>query len=142
MSYPLASLPAKYQRQAEHQLMQKNVTMDNVLISDGKQEQKKERMTKTEQRFEREVLLPMVDSGELKRYQFEGVSFDMKNGHRYTPDFEACDGTRMVCFEVKGSYKLGSYQRARLAFDQCKVERPWIVWRWFEINEYGLWVEK
>ena len=102
----------------------------------------KPKMTKTEQRFEREVLKPMVASGELKRYQFEGITFRMENGHRYLPDFEGCDGTRMVCFEVKGAYRLGSYQRARLAFDQCKVERPWIVWRWFELNEYGLWVEK
>ena len=55
----------------------------------------------------------------------------MANGHRYTPDWVVVTtGGRIECHEVKGGYALHSQQRARLAFDQARVEYPWIVWVW------------
>jgi hypothetical protein len=76
--------------------------------------------------------------------RFNGVSFRMENTHRYTPDFSWFDASgRLTCLEVKGSYKLESYQRARLAFDQCRSEYPFVVWIWVERNTDGTWkVEK
>ena len=66
--------------------------------------------TKTELEYKRRYL-----QGRDARY--EGVTFRMANGHRYTPDWvcQLADG-QLVCIEVKGSYRLGSYQRALVAF--------------------------
>ena len=67
---------------------------------------------------------------------FEGCSFRMSNGHRYTPDWVVCKENLLLCVEVKARGKNGfrhpSYQRARLAFDQCKFDYPAIQWRWAE----------
>ena len=71
--------------------------------------------------------------------RFQGVTFRMANGHRYTPDWVTMDGDRMTCIEVKGSYRLGSYQRARLAFDQARIEWPGVTWIWAELSESGEW---
>ena len=70
--------------------------------------------------------------------RFEGLTFRMANGHRYTPDCIVIrtDG-QVECHEVKGSYKLGSYQRARLAFDQARVEWPGLTWIWAEKRKEG-----
>jgi hypothetical protein len=81
--------------------------------------------SKTEMEYERRFL-----AGAGAR--FEGVSFRMANGHRYTPDWVVCAAGRLTCHEVKGGFRLGSYQRARLAFDQAKVEFPDVTWVWAE----------
>jgi hypothetical protein len=66
-----------------------------------------------------------------KDAQYEALTFRMANGHRYTPDWVVfTDKGKIECHEVKGGYALGSEQRARLAFDQAKVEFPWIIWVW------------
>ena len=63
--------------------------------------------------------------------RYEALTFRMANGHRYTPDWVVfTDAGKIECHEVKGGYALGSEQRARLAFDQAKVEFPWIIWVW------------
>ena len=81
---------------------------------------------KTEERFRREYLEPRG----IKAV-FEGATFRLANGHRYTPDWVWLDETgRAVCVEVKGSYKLPSYQRARMAYDQARIEWPGIIWIW------------
>ena len=68
-----------------------------------------------------------------KDARYEAVTFRMANGHRYTPDWVVvADGKPIECHEVKGAYRLGSYQRARLAFDQAAVEWPGIRWVWGE----------
>lgn len=63
--------------------------------------------------------------------RYEALTFRLANGHRYTPDWIVftADG-KIECHEVKGGYALGSEQRARLAFDQAKVEFPGIIWVW------------
>jgi len=63
--------------------------------------------------------------------RYEALTFHMANGHRYTPDWVVFTGDGNIeCHEVKGGYALGSEQRARLAFDQARVEFPWVVWVW------------
>jgi hypothetical protein len=58
-------------------------------------------------------------------------SFDMSNGHKYTPD--CINEADMLFAEVKGWAGHHSKGRSRLAFDQCCVEFvPWV----------GLWVER
>ena len=88
-------------------------------------------MSKTEQRY---LFDRLMDKGA----RYEAITFKMASGHRYTPDFVTWDEwmgcPRMVVHEVKGSYRLGSYGRARLAFDQCKVEFPHIAFVWAEWN--------
>ena len=87
----------------------------------------------TEARYYTAHLAPRVRAGELATVAYEGVSLKMLNGHRYTADW-ACwrsDGT-MELHEVKGGYRLPSYQRARLAFDQVRIEFPQIVFVWHE----------
>jgi len=75
-----------------------------------------------------------------KDARFEVLTFHMANSHRYRPDWTYFEPSgRLVCVEVKGSYKLGSYQRARLAFDQAAVEWPEIRWLWAE-KTYDGWV--
>jgi len=83
---------------------------------------------KTEAAYRREVLGRRTD---LVSVHFEGITLRMANGHRYTPDWVVVTvADRIECHEVKGSYALHSQQRARLAFDQARVEFPWILWVW------------
>ena len=98
----------------------------------AEKQSKKPAMTKTEMEAQRLFCPPGA--------RFEGVTFAMSNGHRYTPDFVWWgDDGRMTCMEVKGSFRLGSYQRAKLAFDQCKAEFPQVTWVWKERQKDGSW---
>ena len=91
---------------------------------------KKRQPTKTEERYNRECL------GGAGR--FEGLTVRLQNGHRYTPDYVVVVQNRAIeCHEVKGAYRLGSYQRARLAFDQARTELPWFRWVWAELTKDG-----
>jgi len=74
-----------------------------------------------------------------KSARFEALVFRLANGHRYTPDWVYVEGGRLVCVEVKSSRRLGSYQRARVAFDQAAVEWPDARWIWAERCEDGSW---
>ena len=78
---------------------------------------------KTEARYRDEFL-----SGMEARY--EALTFRMGNGHRYTPDWVVLRDGCIECHEVKGSYRMHSHQRARLAFDQARVEFPGFVFVW------------
>jgi len=75
---------------------------------------------------------------------FEGLSFKMANGHRYTPDYAVLGPNFVLLVEVKARGKNGfrqaSYGRARLAYDQCKTEFPCFMFRWVEKHK-GLWDE-
>ena len=63
---------------------------------------------------------------------YEGFKFKMLNGHAYTPDWVVfnADGSVSEAHEVKGGYAMFSQGRARLAFDQCKVEFPNVKFFW------------
>jgi hypothetical protein len=72
--------------------------------------------------------------------RFEALTFKMANGHRYTPDWVVMvNGMPTECHECKGGYALHSQQRARLAFDQAKVEFPGLKWVWAVKTKKG-WV--
>lgn len=99
-------------------------------------------MSKTEQEYER-TMLGEHSVQPSSRYSFEGLTIKMKNGHRYCPDFVVVyDDGQVECHEVKGAYKLGSYQRARLAFDQARVEYPGWTWVWAEKGKKGWKVDR
>lgn len=67
--------------------------------------------------------------------RYEGITFRLSNGHRYTPDWVTSNALATVCHEVKdGRYRQHSYQRARLAFDQACIEYPSIGFVWVEWN--------
>lgn len=69
--------------------------------------------------------------GDVAAIHYEGLTLRMANGHRYTPDWMVVTaGGRIECHEVKGGHALHSQQRARLAFDQARVEFPWLAWTW------------
>lgn len=80
---------------------------------------------KTEQRY-KDYSLRGLDA------RYEAVSFLMSNGHSYRPDWAVFDdyGILRECHEVKGSYKLHSHSRARLAFDQARIEFWGMTWVW------------
>lgn len=67
-----------------------------------------------------------------KDAKYEALTFHMANGHRYTPDWVVWDSNRLEleCYEVKGSHAFHSQRSARLAFDQAKIEFPWVRWVW------------
>jgi len=66
-----------------------------------------------------------------KDARFEALTFRLANGHRYTPDWIVLEnGLPVEAHEVKGSYRLHSHQRSRLAFDQARIEFPGIKWFW------------
>ncbi len=91
------------------------------------------KMTQTEMEFK---ILFLAAYDDVK---FEGVTFNMQNGHVYTGDFVYWDNEgQFCCDEVKGEKKLLSYQRARLAFDQCRQEFPKVRFRWAEKRD-GKW---
>ena len=90
---------------------------------------------KTEAAYRREVLARQAG---VVTIHYEGLTFRMANGHRYTPDWVVVmeDGG-IECHEVKGRRALHSQQRARLAFDQARVEFPWVKWVWAARREHG-----
>lgn len=86
---------------------------------------------KTEARYAAELLCGL-DA------RYEAITFRMANGHRYTPDWVVFENGRPTqCHEVKGSYRFGSHQRARLAFDQAAAEFPGLNWFWATLTKNG-----
>ena len=74
---------------------------------------------------------------------YEGLTFLMLNGHRYTPDWIVkTPAGWMLCVEVKArgknGFRLPSYQRAKLAFDQARIEWNHFKWRFAEKHS-GTW---
>ena len=127
-------LSAKYDELPDHLKRQVDIALGRIKaeapveVKEEKSRVKVKVPNKTEARYSREVLERRDDVAAL---YYEGLTFRMCNGHRYTPDWVVVrnDG-KVECFEVKGSYELHSQQRARLAFDQARVEYPWVDWYW------------
>lgn len=95
------------------------------------------KMTKTEAEYEARL----VSIYGLNNVHFEGLTLRMRNGHRYTPDFVVRHGSSLTLYEVKGSYRLHSYGRAKLAFDQARVEWPAWTFVWAEKQPDKTWKE-
>lgn len=83
---------------------------------------------KTEAAYRRECIDTRQD---VTACYYEGLTLRMSNSHRYTPDWVVVTTAGVIeLHEVKGSYKLHSYGRAKLAYDQCKAEFPCFEFRW------------
>ena len=85
-----------------------------------------------------------IEAGNMLKMEFPdsniipwGLTLRMGNNHKYTPDYlvQPVNG-KMLLVEVKQRGKNGfrqySYQRAKLAFNQCKVEYNLFKYRWME----------
>lgn len=63
--------------------------------------------------------------------RYEAVTFRLPGGSRYTPDWVTFDPAgRMVCHEVKGSFRFASQGRAATAFRECVAAFPDVVFVW------------
>ena len=90
---------------------------------------KVKKMTKTEAKYLL-VLQARELAGEISDILFHPCNLYMQNGHRYTPDFKYRRDGKVFMVETKGSYKLPTYQRSRLAYDQTRIEWPMFSWVW------------
>ena len=94
-----------------------------------------------------------MEYGRMLAMEFPGCTVEpfsiilcLANGHKYTPDLVVKDktGIRLIA-EVKqrgkNGFRQNSYQRAKVMFDQCRVEYPFWTWRWSE-KHMGIWDEK
>jgi hypothetical protein len=61
---------------------------------------------------------------------YEPVTFRLPGGSRYTPDWMTVDGNGITFHEVKGSYRLHSQGRSRIAFRECAAAFPYFRWIW------------
>jgi hypothetical protein len=75
-------------------------------------------MNKTEQAYVDEVIKPAMESGEIIWYKFEGMTFKLGEGVRYTPDFPVMlpDGEIQI-HEVKGRWMGDAKVKIRMAAD-------------------------
>lgn len=72
-----------------------------------------------------------------------GITLRLANGHKYTPDFIVKDkeGIKLICEckqRGKNGFRQHSYQRAKVMFDQSRVEYPFWLFRWAE-KQSGIW---
>jgi len=126
----LEDLAPKYQAQAKAQLFP---FMEKVPVNEVKPVAFTDKKSKTEEDYERTIL-------QGKRFKYEGITLKMANGHRYTPDFylpSEVPGVAGELHEVKGSYRLHSHGRAKLAFDQARVEFPEFKFVWATKTKTG-----
>jgi len=90
---------------------------------------------KTEMDYYRTFLEPR----KVIAIRYEGITLRLQSNHRYTPDFVVLTADGIELIEVKGSYKLHSHQRARLAFDEARVQWPCFKFYWAEKQKGGNW---
>ena len=71
-----------------------------------------------------------------------GITLRMANGHKYTPDYLVMLTDKYLLVEVKqrgkNGFRQNSYQRAKLAYDQCREEFKLFSYRWAEKHN-GSW---
>jgi len=103
-------------------------------------ERKAKHPNKTEASYRTEVLDRQAAAGLLASIAYEALTIRLANGHRYTPDWVCRTVAGLtICIEVKGTYRMHSHQRARLAFDQAALEWPAWRWIWAEKQAVGGW---
>lgn len=117
----------------------RNLQLEKIAISHGLPGPvKQQKQTKAEMEYGRFLALEFPRAKIIPW----GVTLRMANGHKYTPDYFVQDDNMMMLVEVKQRGKNGfrqhSYQRAKLAYDQCKVEYPLFCYRWAEKHN-GKW---
>ena len=76
------------------------------------------------------------------RGMFQGVTFRLNGGSRYTPDWIYWSNGVMFAVEVKGAYRFGSEGRALVAFLEARAKFKNVVFLWVQKQENGEWIEK
>ncbi len=99
------------------------------------------RMTKAEEQYGRILQAEFPHCSVL----YEALRLKLRSGHAYTPDWIVMfKSGQILCVEVKVRGKKGfrqfSYGRAKLAFDEARVQWPCFTFRWAEKHQ-GEWRE-
>ena len=81
------------------------------------------RPNKTEERFNRDML--------RGRGVYEGLTFRLPGGSRYTPDWIYEVNGQLFAVEVKGPHRFPSEGRARTAFLEARAAWRSVVFTWF-----------
>lgn len=92
------------------------------LIPPRKQKFKK---NATEERYEKEVLIPLRNSGDLIEFYYESWQFRIAERTTYLPDFVLIFPDRIEIHEVKGFWQ----QTGRVKWKACAEKYPWFVWK-------------
>jgi hypothetical protein len=83
---------------------------------------------KTEEAYRRERLAYQDRDGEAAII-YEALTFRLRNGMKYTPDWVVLWWNSIVsCHEVKGSYRFPSHGRSDMAWRQAALDFPGIRW--------------
>lgn len=107
------------------------------------------KITKTEQRFQDEILEPALVAGELVFWMREPAIRMV--GQTYTPDYmsagtagAAGSGGVVRFYEVKGKFKLGSQDRssAKIRWAAADFASPNIEFWWAKLDKDGRWKMK
>lgn len=73
---------------------------------------------------------------------YEGITFRLPGGSRYTPDWVTFDDGIVTVYEVKGSYRFPSQGRALTAWREARAAFPFVSFRWFCKKKDGEWEER
>ncbi len=73
---------------------------------------------------------------------YEGVTFRLNGGSKYTPDWVFWSNGRMFAVECKGSYRFHSEGRALVAFLEARAKFKNVVFLWVQKHDNGEWIEK
>lgn len=86
-------------------------------------------MNKTEQRYEAEILKPLLMAGEILTYRFEGLKFRLAKKTFLTPDFYVVRGDCIEVHEVKGFWEDDARVKMKVAAELFPEFR-WIAVQW------------
>ncbi len=131
--WKLSDLPPRLREQAERQLIAGSGSPRKQPVKGPRPAPQAvgartgHRMSHTEERF-RDRFAPSMGWGVL---MYEPCSLWVSGGFRYTPDFLIImpDG-RLAFVETKGSFRLQSHSRARIAFADASTRNPGFLFVW------------
>jgi len=117
----------------------KPIRANNNLVHSRDNTPKRGKPNKTESEYAKMLALEFPGCA----VRFEALGLKLDNGHVYTPDWVVKQLTgQILCVEVKARGKNGfrhpSYQRAKLAYDQARLDFSMFQFRWAE-KQAGVW---
>jgi hypothetical protein len=106
------------------------------LSKDKTRDKPKNRMNKTEVRYEQEVLKVLQHTGEIDWYWFESIKFRLADRTWYTPDFMIVSGgdRNWTAVEIKGFLR----DDAAVKFKVAREMYPQIKWEMLRYRK-GQW---
>ena len=93
-------------------------------------------MNKTEARYAREVLDPLLSQYAILGWEWESIKFRMADRTWYTPDFLVIFPTHMQIVEIKGFMR----DDAVIKYKCCREMFPWFEWKMLRLIK-GNWDE-